>query len=112
MKLFEYKPKKHFEGMITIKVPQYKERIKLLKECNFKLGKEGDLESGEGQFDSIEKMIEVTEKHIEKVALVHGGEEINSVEDLGYYAEGTELLNEVGGLILNGFTLGKSSEKS
>lgn len=108
MKLFEYKPKKHFEGMITIKVPQYKERIKLLKECNFKLSNDGDLQADNEQFDSVEKLLEITEKHIEKVALVHDKKEINSVEDLGYYVEGTELLNEVGGLILNGFSLGKN----
>ena len=108
MKLFEYVPKKDFEGSIVLKVPQYKERLKLLKECNFKLGANGDIINNDSQFDSIEKLAEITEKHIEKVNLTCNGNEIKSVEDLGYYAEGVELLNEVGGLILNGFSLGKN----
>lgn len=108
MKLFEYIPKKHFEGSIVLKVPQYKERLKLLKECNFKLSKDGEVANNNEQFDSIEKLTDITEKHIEKVNLTHNGQEIKSVEDLGYYAEGVELINEVGGLILNGFSLGKN----
>lgn len=94
--------------MITLKVPQYRERLKLLKECNFQVSNEGELNAGQGQFDSLEKLVEITEKHIEKVDLKFEDQEIKSIEELGYYTEGTELLNEVGGLILNGFTLGKS----
>lgn len=108
MKLFEYVPKKNFTGVIVLKVPQYKERIKLLKECNFKLGAEGEVTNNNEQFDSIEKLAEITEKHIERVDLKMNDQEIKSIEDLGYYAEGVELINEVGGLVLNGFTLGKN----
>ena len=110
MKEFSYKPKKEsgFVGEIKLRIPKYKERIKLLKECNFAIDSEGEMSKGAAQFDSVEKIIEMTEQHVVSVSLKFGEHEILEYDELGYYQEGVELLNDVGNLILSGFKLGKS----
>lgn len=118
MKEFKFVPKKEsgFEGNIMVKVPKYKERMKLLRECNFKLDAEGNVGSGMEQFDSIDKLISITESNVSSVSLVYGEGDgacsIDSIEELGYYQEGVELITELGNLILSGFALGKKSSKS
>ena len=56
------------------------------------------------------KMVEIAEKQIKTVDLKikDTGEEIKSIEDLGYSQEGTEALNQVAGQILRGVKLGKN----
>lgn len=109
MKEFVFKPKEDsgFTGEIKLRVPKYKERIRLLKECNLSVDENGEMGKGAAQFDSVEKIIDVTESHVISVSLRYGEQEIYEVEELGYYQEGVELLNEVGNLILSGFQLGK-----
>ena len=110
MKEFRFVPKKEsgFEGHVMLKVPKYKQRIRILRECNFNIDAAGEMGKGAAQFDSIEKIIEVTESHVLSVELKYGETVIGEIEELGYYQEGVELLNEIGNLILSGFSLGKS----
>lgn len=110
MKEFKFVPKNEvFEGFVTVRVPKYMDRLKLLKECNFSFGANGEVNAGSGQFESIEKMVSVVEKHVSAVEIVVKStqEAIKSLDDLSYTAEGSELINELANLILGGFKLGK-----
>lgn len=113
MKEFKYVPKADsgFKGSVVVSVPKYKKRMSLLRECNFKMSKGGELETGLEQFDSLDKLISITEDHVVSVSLTYDNVDetslIESIEDLGYYQEGVELINELGNLILSGFSLGK-----
>jgi len=99
-----------FEGEIKVKVPKYKDRLKLLKECNFKMDDKGEISKGTDQFDSVEKVVEIAESHILQVNVKHKEteEEFDSVEGLSYTQEGSELINDIGNMVLSGFKLGKN----
>ena len=107
----DYKPKEKFEGVIRINMPRHKDRIKMIRDMNLN----GAIKDGQAVVDSTngmdsaifmsEKMeqfiISVNVKHIES------GTEIKTLEELECFSEGVALINEVGGVIFNGVSLGK-----
>ena len=113
MKEFTYNPKlevdgkKVFDGDVTIAIPKYKERLAMLKDINFKFNGT-EIDAGLGQIDSMIKMVEIAELHIKRFNLTRNGEYITSVDDLQYDKEGSDLLNEIGNVILSGIPMGKS----
>jgi len=111
MKVITYKPNKitdaetgepydsPFEGSIKIEMPSYEERIKMARAM--KVDKENPLDMGE-------EFIKLINKRVMDVSLsVKGSEDnIDCLEDLGYFKEGTDLINEVGRTIMRGVQLG------
>jgi hypothetical protein len=90
-------------GIIEIEIPTYKERLSLIKDLGFSSADEGE----EG-LEKAKNLIEIVEKRVRKVEIkLKNGEEIKSLEDLGYYKEGTLVINDIGRLIISGFELGK-----
>lgn len=115
MKKYRYSPetittiegatiKSPFSGFVEVEIPSYTERMDILKSLNFS-DKDGiNVESGQ-------KVIKLVEKHVVNVSLSFGeSEKINSLEELGYYKEGTELINGISAIIVQGIPLGNSSK--
>lgn len=93
-----------FSAEITVRIPKYMERIKLIKEVNFAISSDGKLE--QNSLDSIEKMAEIALKYIEKISIKVGQNEFSNLSDLEYYQEYSEIVNEVIVIVLNGIPLG------
>jgi hypothetical protein len=114
MKEFAYVPKADspFTGKITVKIPSHKERLKLMKQVSFDVQKDGTMEKKKGTLDSAVDMSEIIHAHVVKVELQAKVEdsfvEISSIEELGYYLEGSQIFNELGNLLIGGIRLGKS----
>lgn len=118
MKEIEYKPKptkaadgsevsSPFSGLVKLRVPTYKERLEIIKKLNYKVGKDGELEAKSTQFDSATEIMDLVEKHVVSVELTLESDVITSLEDLGYYMEGSQLINELANVIIGGIKLGK-----
>ena len=106
MKSFDYKPKAEgWSGTIKIKVPNYKERLSIVKELN--LGAIADASASE-QIDLTEKLLDKVMLHVESVDLKFGKQSFSSFEDLQYCKEGSDLINEVGSVLMTGISLGKN----
>lgn len=101
----EHAPK--FEGEIKLDLPSYKERIQMVKALNFKT-ENNKAEVGDNNIDEALKVLDLVEKHVKAVDLVRSadGLEFKSLEDLGYDSDGSELINEIGRVILGGTRLG------
>ena len=99
-----------FEGHVLLSIPKYKARIKAIKDLNLQVKENGEVETSTSQFDSVEKIIDLVEKHVLAVDLKvkESGEELKEVDDLGYSQEGSELINEIGNMLLGGIKLGKN----
>lgn len=97
-----------FKGECTIKMPSYKKRLELLKELNFKIDASGKVDSTTDQVDSAIKMVEIAERHIVGVKLVHtaSGTKFDDFEELEFSKEGTDFINEIAQVVLGGATLG------
>lgn len=98
MKTYEYHPPKEsiFEGVIKIEIPTYRERLSLLGEMETKT-KDNELARGMLALDLVEKRTKSVLITCKKLKL-----EITSLEDLGYYKEGAELINELGRIMVSG----------
>lgn len=100
-----------FEGSVIIKMPRQKERIAMIKELKFKPNGEGAIDVNENEgFDLAEKMIDIVEKHVGAIAVVHksSGKTFSSLAELELYQEGTELISEIGNVVLSGIKLGNA----
>jgi len=98
------------QGTIEIRLPKYTERLKYLRDCQFEINEAGEVEVSNGMLDSTIKMIEIAEKHVEKVDLVNEmSQEIKSFEQMEYHPECELILQELGQIMLNGVQLGNDS---
>lgn len=105
MKIVDYKPKNEgFSGELKIKIPTYKERLKMAKTLS--LQKISEKESD--QFGILDGLIDAVKEHIAVIDLKFGEETFKSPDELDYFAEGTELLTEIGQILINGISLGKN----
>jgi hypothetical protein len=90
-----------FVGIIELEIPFYEDRVKLMKTMN--LTKMDDLDSGIA-------LLELVKKNVKSVDVTHKDADAKfaSIEELGFYLEGSKLINQVGKAILSGPKLGKS----
>lgn len=106
MKEIEFRPKTEgFEGHIKIKLLNYKERMELTKELGLKVtanGVESDM------LAIAEKMSARAKDYVTEVKLKFGDVEFSDLEELSYYKEGNDVLQELMNVMMNGMSLGKN----
>lgn len=103
-KIFEYKPKaKGWKGSAKIKVPSYKDRIKMAQEMG--IGTIANADAGV-QLDFMLSAVDRFSDHVSEINLQFGKEKFSSLEDLGYTKEGSELIMEMGLVLIQGIGLG------
>jgi len=106
MRKLEWKiPEKFAEkyvGKVVVNLPNYTAKLKLVKECNFAMGKDGVADAS--QLDSFVKMIEVAEKYIETVELKHipSGIEVKTFQEAQDYVEFDEIIPELASIVFGG----------
>lgn len=112
MKVFKYEPQlkradgsKVFEGTVSLRIPNLKERIQMAKSMNLKMNAEGELDLADGM-DLIETLLDKVKESIVEVDLKMGDIEFKSPDDIDYYAEGMELIKEIGEVLSKGLSLG------
>lgn len=106
MKEFDYVPRSEkFVGVVKLKVPNYYERVKLVQ--TMQVGIKGGELTSEDQLGSVLKMLDIAKTHVVSIDLACEGMKLNSLEELSYFAEGTEMINELAGVVLSGIPLGK-----
>jgi hypothetical protein len=111
MRTLTFKTKEHhkLQGEIVVKAVKYTERLKLIKECNFKTDASGEISFGFDQVDSLIKAIELTAKFVEKVDLkAEDGTAVSSYDDLEYFQGADTILTELAFFVINGPQLGNS----
>ena len=70
MKQVTFKPEKDFTGEVVVNLPSARQRIRYVKECNFKFNNDGEV-SVMDNIDALDKMYDIAEKHVNKVTLKH-----------------------------------------
>jgi len=96
-----------FIGHVLLKIPRYRERLAMIKGAGYKTGEDG-VGVSDG-IDMMDKLLEGVETHVIGVHLTHKKTSLKfeSLEDLECYQEGTELINELGQVLLSGVKLGE-----
>ena len=58
---------KNITGELVLEVPGYRERLKMIKECNFKMTGDGTVKLTTETIDSMIKLLDITEKYFKKI---------------------------------------------
>jgi hypothetical protein len=103
----------HFSGEVVIEVLKYRDRMRYGQDISFKFDEKGEVIVDNGTYESMGKMIEIAEKHIISVDLVHvkSGVSAKSFEDLEYDPIFDELLPQLATVVFNAGRVGKPSKK-
>lgn len=98
-----------FEGEVTLKIPKYLDLVNRSKDLHFTPGEEGQVKVNEG-LKVVEGLMLIAKDHIlsMKVKIKKTGEEITNPEDLEYSPQGVNLLQEIGGHLLEGISPGEA----
>jgi len=96
------------EGTVTIELPKYIERLKYMRDANFKISANGQLSGDVDHLEVAIKAVELAEKRIKEVNLtiVSTGVKVTTVDQMQYSSECSDALSEIGFLIINGPELG------
>jgi hypothetical protein len=108
--LYDYRPNPElFDGVISVEIPRYKERLDLVKKLNIT---QKDGEVSVEQFDNISLVRDIVIDRIRKVELfIKGnGQQIGSMDDLEFFEEFNVILQEISALIFNGIKLGNAKK--
>jgi len=102
--------KKVYEGSAKIMLPNYINKLKLIKECNFKTKNDGAVEIGMDQLDSVIILAEKAKPYVKEVEIKHleSGKIAKSYDDLLENWEFEEIISEVCALPLSGGKVGNS----
>lgn len=87
-----------FEGTVVILVKPYRERMKYAQEVA--------AVKDEDAMSMADKFFDLAEENVVSVDVAMGKEKFKSLEDLGYYKEGADLINRIATAIASGPSLG------
>lgn len=104
---FDLTKYKDIKGELILEIPKYRDKLKLIKECNFKVSNEGTVNISADAIDSMIKLIDMTEKYFKKINLKCGKIEVKNFEDMESHPEFDSLISEAATAILNSGRLGK-----
>lgn len=94
-----------YKGTVDLKSPSPKEKLKLIKELNYEnVG--SDIEKSK-KLDIVLQMVELTEKHLISMDVVHiaSGERCVNLDDIAVYSEWREVCLEVGEVVIRGVSV-------
>ena len=108
MREIVFECKEPFEGSAKIELPKYTQRLKYIKECNFKVNADGEVDASTDQLDALMSMVEVAKKHISDVDIKCGEIHAKSFDDLEDFVEFDSLIPELASTVLNGGRVGNA----
>jgi len=96
--------KSNYTVTVELKLLKYSERLKLLKELKV-TGVEGNIESD--AINQAEGLIELTKKQVISIKIKTEDKEYNSLDDLEYFAEYQDIMNELMVIVVKGAKMGE-----
>jgi hypothetical protein len=102
------RPETPWGGTITLKMPKYVERKRMLREIGISVSSSGAVDMGSSDpVDMICKMVELVEKYVIKVEMYCDGSTFSSLDDLQTDPRADEILEEMATMFIGGLRLGK-----
>lgn len=97
------------QGEIEVVLPKYTERLRLMKDCNFKVDEKGEIVTGFEQIESLIVAIEKSKPFIKSVNLLtKDGQKVESFDELEVTAGCDAILTELAFFVINGPQLGNN----
>jgi hypothetical protein len=96
--------KSNYTVTVELKLLKYSERLKLLKELKV-TGVDGNIEAD--AINQTEGLIELTKKQVISIKIKTEDKEYNSLDDLEYFAEYQDIMNELMVIVVKGAKMGE-----
>jgi hypothetical protein len=99
-----------FSGFAKLAMPKYRDRLQMIKDCNFKVNQNGEMESGFENLDGLTKMIDFAAKSVKEMEIVHvaSGTLAKSFDELEYNPIFDTLISDIAGFYMNAGKVGNS----
>ena len=95
------------EGEIELALPTYRQRLRMLKQCNVQVDDEGNATLGSDSLDMMLKMIDLSVQYYQKVDVQHGDIKAESFEELEGYRCFDKLIADIANFLLQAGQLGE-----
>lgn len=102
-----------FQGMVRLKMPRPKDRLKMLREMKITVKRDEDGKpvvdlKDDGGLDMADRMLDLVAAHVVSISIEHVGAKkaFTKLEDLEIYQEFNTLAAEISRVVLNGVQLG------
>ena len=99
--------KNGYSVIVELELLKYKDRIKLIKDMNFQVKGDGSIDGN--PVDQMEKLTDIVRKQIRSIRIKTSEREYTSLDELEYFVEYSEIINELIGVVLNGVKMGEAS---
>lgn len=100
--------KKNYNATIEIKLLKHSERIQVIKDLNFKVSVEGEIEkNANDSIEQFEKLTKILKERIISFHIISGNKEYYSFDDIEYFEEYSEITNILVGTLLSGVKMGE-----
>lgn len=97
------------KGEIKLSAPSYRERMRKIRDCQFKVTKEGEVESLMDNFDSMLKMIDFALDAIKEINVEHtSGAKATNLKELEYNKIFDPIFQDLASFYMNAGDLGNS----
>ena len=111
MRYIDYDVKRYEEygitGTLTLRVPTYRERLRIMKECNLTINENGVVKKNSDMVDNVISLLDSTQPFFEKIDLKCGNIEVKTYEEMESYSEFDLLISDASAYLLNVGKLGK-----
>lgn len=104
---FDLKNHKNITGELVLTIPTYRQRLKMIKDCNFKVNDKGEVNVSSETLESMIKLIDLAQPHFKKVNLKCGEIQVKTFEQMESHSEFDNLITEAATSLLNAGSLGK-----
>jgi len=99
--------KNSYSVIVELELLKYKDRIKLIKDMNFQVKPDGSIDGN--PLDQMEKLTDTVRRQIKSIRIKTSEREYTSLEELEYFVEYSEIINELIGVVMNGVKMGEAS---
>lgn len=98
--------KNSYSVIVELELLKYKDRIKLIKDMNFQVKSDGSIDGN--PLDQMEKLTDTVRRQIKSIRIKASEKEYTSLEELEYFVEYSEIINELIGVVMNGVKMGEA----
>lgn len=99
--------KNGYSVVVELELLKYKDRLRLIKEMNFQVKPDGSIDGN--PIDQMERLTESVRKQIKSIKIKTSEKEYTSLDELEYFVEYSEIINELIGIVMNGVKMGEVS---
>lgn len=101
--------KNNYEVTVVLNLLKHAERMKIIKDLNFKVDEKGEaVKNTSDSIDQLEKLTEILKQRCASIHIVCQNKTYSSFEEIEYFEEYSEIINDLISTLLAGVKMGEA----